>query len=114
MSFVIDQSLSYKWPVSVEFPIDGGRYDKQTFDAEFKRVPQPRIKQIYELSNANELSDEELCNEVLLGWTGIIDSKKQDVPYSESAKKALLDTPLVTKALVTAWMESLNGAKRKN
>ena len=42
MAFVLKQSDTYKWPVTVEIPIDGGRFDKQTFDAEFKRLPQER------------------------------------------------------------------------
>ena len=38
MAFILAQSDSYSWPVTVEFPVDGGRFEKQTFDAEFKRL----------------------------------------------------------------------------
>ena len=32
------QSPSYRWPVVVEFPVDGGKFDKETFDAENNKV----------------------------------------------------------------------------
>jgi hypothetical protein len=45
--FILSQSSSYKWPVSVDFPVDGGKYEKQTFDAEFKRMSQPQIEETH-------------------------------------------------------------------
>ena len=114
MAFVLSQSESYTWPVAVEFPIDGGRFDKQTFDAEFRRLPQARIRAIWDQIQNGELGDDELCNEVLAGWSGIQDGKGSEVPYSEKAKADLLNVPLVSAALVSAWLDSLSKAKRKN
>lgn len=68
MAFVLAQTESYSWPVTVEFPIDGGRFEKQSFDAVFKRLPQTRIREIWDLIQAGELNDDELCAEVLTGW----------------------------------------------
>lgn len=114
MAFVLSQSESYSWPVAVEFPIDGGRFDKQTFDAEFKRLPQTRIREIWDQIQAGDLSDDELCNQVLVGWSGIQDAKAGDVPYSEKAKADLLNVPLVAAAVVSSWLDSLSKGKRKN
>jgi hypothetical protein len=36
------------------------------------------------------------------------------VPYSEKAKTDLFNVPLVAAAVVTAWLDSLSKAKRKN
>lgn len=112
--FVLSQSESYSWPVAVEFPVDGGRFDKQTFDAQFKRLPQDRIRQIWEQIQANEIDDDGLCHEILVGWTGIQDAKGAEVPYSEKARGVLLRVPLVAAAIVSAWLDSLSKAKRKN
>lgn len=114
MAFVLSQSDSYSWPVAVEFPVDGGRFDRQTFDAQFKRLPQDRIRQIWDQIQANELDDDGLCNEVLVGWTGVQDGKGSEVPYSEKARKDLLRVPLVAAAIVGAWLDSLSKARRKN
>ena len=49
MGFKLDQSGTYKWPVTVEVPVDDGRHDKQKFDGEFKRITQSKIKELIEL-----------------------------------------------------------------
>jgi len=43
--FILDQSDSYTWPVSIELP-DNGRKKAFTFDAEFKRLPQQEVEEI--------------------------------------------------------------------
>ena len=114
MAFVLSQSDSYSWPVAVEFPVDGGRFDRQTFDAQFKRLPQDRIREIHEQIQSGEMGDDMLCNEILVGWDGVEDGKGQKVPYSEKARKDLLQVALVAAAIVGAWFDSLSKARRKN
>ena len=112
--FVLSQSETYNWPVPVEFPVDGGRFEKQTFDAEFRRLTQPRIREIWDAIQTGEIDDDGLCAEVLVGWTGIKDADGSDVPFSETAKANLLKMPLVSGAIVSAWLDSLAKGKRKN
>jgi hypothetical protein len=112
MSFVIDQQPSYRWPVPVEFPIDGGKFQRQTFDAEMKRLSQDRIGEIWELIKTEELNDRDLCREILLGWDGITDTKGDPVPFSEKARDQLLNVQLVASAIVQAWIDSLGKRKR--
>jgi len=114
MAFVLKQSDTYVWPVTVEIPIDGGRFDRQTFDAEFKRLPQARNNAIIQAARAETTTDLEVAEEVLAGWKGITDDAGKDIPYSETAKSQLLDVPGVSAALVEAYINSLLGAKRKN
>lgn len=113
MAFVLKQTDSYSWPVTVEFPVDGGRFEKQTFDVQFKRIGQDRIREIHELIHAGEIDDDGLCRELVVGWSGIEDGKGE-VPYSEKALNDLLMAPLVTAAIVTSWFDSLGKARRKN
>jgi hypothetical protein len=113
MAFILKQSDTYSWPVAVEFPVDGGRFEKQTFDAEFKRLPQDRIEVIRQDVLGDTATDRSVCVEVLVGWKGITDDSG-DVPFSEKARDDLLNIPLVPRAVMTAWMDSLSGAKRKN
>lgn len=114
MAFVLSQSPSYSWPVAVEFPIDGGRFDKQTFDVQFKRLPQSRIREILDPVEGAGVSDDQVCHEVVMGWSGIQDGKNSEVPFSEKALNELLEIPLVAGSIVKAWIDSLAKAKRKN
>lgn len=113
MAFVLKQSSSYTWPVTVEFPIDGGRYEKHTFDAEFKRMKQGEIESIMADAVKGDLKDGDVANMILVGWSNIMENGEQ-IPFSEKAKDSLLDVPLVASSIVKAWMDSIAGAKRKN
>ena len=111
--FKIDQSDSYTWPVKVEVPMSGGKFEQHTFDVKFKRVSQARLKEINKLGELGEINDVDLCKEILVGWSGVTDGK-DEIPFSEEAKDKLLDVALVAKSVVISFYESLSGAKRKN
>ena len=114
MAFVLKQTDTYTWPVTVEIPVDGGRFDKQTFDAEFKRLSQDRNNTILEDARVGNTSDVDVCAEILVGWSGVNDGDGKEVPFSEATKAMLMDVPQVAAAVVTAYFTSLQGAKRKN
>lgn len=126
MSFVLKQSSSYKWPVSFKLPVDGGKFEKQTFDAEFKRLPQARINEIQtdvqtriKAAERNEVVDSSvtdisIANELIIGWEGVVDSDGDPVTFSETVKQQLLDIPTVASAIIVAYFDSLAGIKTKN
>lgn len=126
MAFVLKQSSSYVWPVTVKLPISGGKFEKQTFDAEFKRLPQARINKIQievqariKSSERNEatddsISDQSIADELLIGWSGVLDEDGDEVPFSESMKQQLLDIPTMATAIIVAYFDSLTGTKTKN
>ena len=126
MAFVLKQSDTYSWPDTFDVPVDGGRHEKQTFDAELKRLPQSRIieiqdavqKRLTAIQRDEEtdglITDQEIADEILVGWSGVLDDKGEEVPFSEKAKTQIMDVPTVTAAIVTAYFSSLQGAKRKN
>ena len=108
------QTPTFRWPVVVEFPVDGGKFDRETFDAEFKRVPQDQLREIGEQLDSGAITDLELLDRVLVSWSGIFDESGDEVPHSQSARDRLLNVPLVAGSIVKAWLESLNNGKRKN
>jgi hypothetical protein len=111
--FVIKQTDSYVWPVTVKLPKDGGRFDAQTFDAVFKRIPQTKISEIQGRVAEGLAVDNDLAREVLIDWKGVTDGENE-VPFSEGLRDQLLDIPGVGTAIVLAFVESLSGARRKN
>ena len=123
MSFVLKQSASYTWPVPLLIPVDGGRREKHSFDAEFKRLPQSRINEIAKLARATELGragDDELLDdktaarEILIGWAGITDDSGKDVPFSEAALDQLLEIPTIAGQIIKSWYGSMEVAKKGN
>ena len=111
--FNITQSNTYTWPVTAGTPQDGGKTEKATFDAEFKRLTQTRVEEIRRGVDAGEIRDIDLAREVLVGWAGVA-AGGTDLPFSESARDRLLDMPGLASAVVTALLASLTGAKLKN
>lgn len=119
MAFVLSQSASYSWPVSFDVPTDGGRHEPQTFDGQFKRLPQSRLGPIVaELQQIEDLADldqiTEIAKEILIGWDGVTGDDGKEIPYSEKALSQLLEVPLLAVSIVKSYMDSIKGAKRKN
>ena len=126
MAFVLKQSASYTWPVSFKLPADGGKFEKQSFDAEFKRLPQGRINEIQaevqarikavERNEAIEdgITDQSIAREISIGWSGIVDDEGDEVAYSTAARDQLLEVPTVAAAVILAYFDSLTGNKSKN
>ena len=129
MAFILDQSESYSWPVTVKVPQDGGRFRSFTFDAEFKRVSQERREQLgrqlmrqkrtWDDGNMEEdfLTPRQIADELLVGWSGIMDTEgadAQQVPFSDTIKAQLLNIGDVADAILEAWNASIPGAKAKN
>jgi hypothetical protein len=123
MAFVLKQSATYKWPVTLVIPADGGRREKHTFDGEFRRLPQARINEIRRLGRLQELGrlepedeiqDQDGAKEILAGWSGVVDDEGKEIPFSEAALNQLLEIPTVAAQIIRAWGESIEVAKRKN
>jgi hypothetical protein len=126
MAFVLKQSATYSWPVPFKVPTDGGKYEKQTFDAEFKRLPQSRINEIQAEVQARlratefgrpfegEVSDISIADEVLAGWAGVVDDEGEEVPFSATSKAQLLNIPGLAGSIIQSYFESIQGKKTKN
>ena len=123
MAFVLKQSATYTWPVTLILPVNGGRRVKHTFDAEFRRLPQTRINELRRMGQAmakgpvpedEELIDQDAAREVLAGWSGVVDDEGKEIPFSESKLNELLEIPTIANQIFKAWFDSIEVAKRKN
>jgi len=123
MAFVLKQSATYTWPITLILPVSGGRREKHTFDGEFRRLPQTRINEIVKiaqlqergkLSEDEELRDQDAAREILAGWANVVDDDGEEIPFSDSKLNELLEIPTVAGQIVRTWFDSLEVAKRKN
>jgi len=126
MAFVLNQSATYRWPVSFRVPTDGGKYERQSFEADFCRLPQSRINEIQTEVQARlraadlgrqyegDISDISIADEVLAGWSGIVDDEGEEVVFSKTTKAELLNVPSLAGSIIEAYFESIGGKKTKN
>ena len=123
MAFVLKQSATYKWPVTIVIPIDGGQKERHTFDGEFKRLPQTRVNELVTQLQLQQRPDidpdqilpaQDAAREILVGWSGIQDESGEEIPFSETALNQLLEMQMVAAQIILAWFNSLEVAKRKN
>jgi hypothetical protein len=119
MAFVLKQSDTFTWPVTFDVPVDGGRHERQTFDGEFKRLPQskvgPIMADLQKIENFEDLERiTEIAADLLVGWSGVTADDGKDIPYSQKALEQVLEVPLLAVAVVKAYVDGVKGAKRKN
>lgn len=108
--FKLKQSPTFTWPVEANIPVDGGKFEKATFDGEFKRKTTAELQA---LQDREGMTDNDFVREVMAGWKGVSDDG-QDVPFSEAALGQMLEIPGVSAAIVTAYYGAVAGLKRKN
>jgi hypothetical protein len=81
MAFVLKKVASYKWPVKVEIPVDGGKFETQTFDAIFKKMSRSAFNDLV------DKGDDALVDGILEGWEGITDEAGKDLFRSHRRPK---------------------------
>ena len=108
--FKMTQSSTYTWPVTVLMPADGGKFDKSTFDVEFRRLTVDEIKGLEDQDETGRAQ----CKAIVTGWKGVVDDKGDDVPFSDNALDTMLAWAPVRAAILTAFRESITGARAKN
>lgn len=108
MAFVRKKVKTFKWPVKVEEPADGGDFENSTFDAVFKRVARSEFQKLA------DKGDLDLLKSVLIGWEGIEKEDGKPLPFSQAAMKEFIDDPYWVRGVLNAYMETLEGAKLGN
>lgn len=113
--FTIKQKSNYFWPVNFEVPKSGGGYEKMPFSVEFKRLSATEISALRDRMGTAELPDDAaFCREVVTGWRDIKGDDGADLVFSPENLGAVLDVHGVAAAVVIAFFDSINTAKRKN
>ena len=126
MGFVLEQTPTFRWPITVREQVDDGRYRTHQFEAVFKRLPQSRLEELaidfQRLRHAvkndepiDQIPTRAIADEILVGWTGIFEpDNTTQIPYSEAVKAQLLEVATVAEALVGTYIDSIEKAKAKN
>ena len=125
MSFILEQSPTFRWPIVIREVQDGGRVRTHQFDAIYRRLPQSRMEAVqlqYQAMKAavtrNEPLDEiptrAIADEILEGWEGITEADGTPVPVTAETRRQLLEVATVADVLVTTYFEAHEKARAKN
>lgn len=108
MAFKIAVTPTYRTKVIVEVPNQHGKFDRNDFMAEFKRVSMD------DLDELRKLPQKEVLQQVLTGWSGLLDDENQEVSFNPANLSALLAIPPAFVATTDAFWGSVFKAKEKN
>lgn len=112
--FKIAVNPTYTAPVKVDIPTDNGKTIPRVFEATFKRLTQTELDNIAERLQAKELTDDQLINEVMVGWGGVADEDGKPLEFNPANLATLLDVYPVRPTIVSTFYATINGARRKN
>lgn len=101
MAFIRKKVTTFRWPVPVYIPTDGGSWDKQTLDLEFLRITRSELENIKD--------NVALLKKVVKGWFNYTDEDGKPIPYSAAAFDELMEDTAFVPAAAKAYWESLQG-----
>lgn len=109
MGFKRTPSPTFTAPVVVNVANEAGGFDRNTFNAKFKRpMEEDERKELLALSN------EALVRRQLIGWDMKDEDTKEDVPFSPAELNACLAIDPTPMATAQAFWNALAGAHAKN
>jgi hypothetical protein len=113
MSFKISDITTgtYKWPVHVYIPVDGGKHRKQTFTGVFKRH---KTGEDLNPDNVTEDDGVEVFKRFFVGWSDIKDDDGNEVSFTDENLAEFLKAPIFVVSVLSAWKNSIKAAKEGN
>jgi hypothetical protein len=126
MAFKRALSTTFTTQVEVKVPNNKGGFDRNTFEAVFRRpVPLPLEEgqaeggeretdlDVYRREHP-DMTDKQLVRDWLVGWKLVDEDTKQPVPFSEVELEALLAIEPTPAATAWAFYQAYRGIKAKN
>lgn len=125
MAFILEQSPTFSWPITIREVSDGGRHRTHQFEAIYRRLPASRMEEVqlaYQKIKVAAARDQEvdaiptreIAGEILAGWKGITDAAGTDVEFNAASKAQLLEVATVADVLVATFFEAHDKARAKN
>lgn len=112
MALKLSNTDRFYWPVVVSTAVDGGRFEKQEFEALFPRMKVSEVEALVGRVFTGDIkSPRQAVRSIVHGWRGV-ESDGVAVDFNDSNLDALLDIPGVANAVFEAFREAMSGAAR--
>jgi len=110
MGVRLSASKTYKTQVNFDMINEAGKKEKQSFEAEFKRLTRDQVKDLVESGK----SDNEMVSEVMVGWKLTNTDTGEDLPFTDVSRDALLTIPGTGGVTMLAFLETVGASRQKN
>ncbi|MDR6500315.1 hypothetical protein J2785_003471 [Burkholderia ambifaria] len=87
-----------------------GEIETHEFVGVFKRITMDE----WDAMRASGRTDQSIIADLLVGWHGLVDATKNEVPFTSETRDALLSIPHALRGAVVAFMTGASGAGLKN
>jgi hypothetical protein len=118
MFTLADEKETLWYPVQIEMAAkEGGRTQKFSFEAEFNRLEQDEITEIFRKREEDEppVKDAEVLDRVLVGWRGVKNADGSDLEVNPGNRARLLNRFPASSSIVRAYLKSIGiEGKAKN
>jgi hypothetical protein len=110
-AFVFEEDYTFKWPVTVRMPIDGGSFIEQTFTAVFAIVDENDLFDRQDVSSPGEAIEIEVkrFQELFLGFEGIFtdEDRQNELPSTPANVSMLLRRRHVRLGITQAYQDAV-------
>ncbi|OON62282.1 hypothetical protein B0920_02045 [Massilia sp. KIM] len=112
---------TYFTPIKVLVPNGDGTGTEYKFKAQFKRLPQEELDDLYRRLNPEKLNegeepltDDEVLDRVMVGWADVLDKDGEPLEFNEQNLAIVKNISPTRAVLVVSFFDSMKTAKRKN
>ena len=110
--FKFEKNPVFTWPVKVQVPVDGGKYEEQVFTARWQLQDADELRAAQTALGADGVKV--LFERALKGWsTDLRDEADNPIPFTPENVDACRRAPHVKTALVLSYWSAADGSLRE-
>lgn len=108
--FKFEKNPVFTWPVKVQVPTDGGKFEEHVFNARWQLQDAAALRKFQDEHPAGGAVA--LLEKALKGWSDIQEADGNSIEFTPENVKRLADTWHVRSALVASYWDAANGELR--
>lgn len=103
------QTETYRFKVEVSLPTEKGRFERQDFWLDVRRVSSDELDELVHVKGQDEV-----VRRVAVGWDGVLDDDNAPLDFSTENLARLLAIPQVRVAMANAYWNNVTDVRQKN
>jgi len=112
--FKVATSPAYFVNVNVPMMMEDGSRGMVKFKAKFKRLDKDELKAFGKKLIDNEMTDEQIIEEFMVGWEGVADEEGRPLEFNIANRDKVMAIHPTQPTTVKAFLDSVTDARVKN
>ena len=108
--FKFEKNPTFTWPVKVQVPIDGGKFEEHVFTARWQLQEAAALRKFQ--AEHPEGGAAALLEKALKSWSDVQETDGTPIEFTPENVKRLADAPHVRSALITSYWDAADGGLR--